>query len=56
MKDLGKSKSHKPQNLVKQMNNNLVINGYILLEILNIRGYSHSENYLIKGVKENNLG
>ena len=36
------------------MDNNLGIIGYTLLEILNILGYSHSENYLIKGVKNQN--
>ena len=51
---LGKLKSYRPQNLVKQMNIKLRINRYTLFEILNNIKYSHSEKYLIKGVKKNN--
>ena len=36
------------------MNNDLGINRYSLIEILNIVEYSHGEKYLIKGVKRNN--
>ena len=36
------------------MHENLGINRYTLFDILNIIKYSHSENYLIKGVKMNN--
>ena len=54
VKVLGKLKSHKPQNPVKWMKNDLGFNRYTLLDILNIIGYSHSENYLIKGVKKHN--
>ena len=36
------------------MNKNLGFNRYTLFDILNIIEYSHSEKYLIKGVKKNN--
>ena len=48
VKDLGKL------NHVKRMNKNMWINRYTLLDILKIVEYSHSEKYLIKGVKKNN--
>ena len=54
VKVLGQLKSHTPQNPVKLMNNDLGINRYTLLDILNIVEYSHGENQLIKGVKKNN--
>ena len=54
MKDLGKLKSHKPQNPAKRMKNNLWIIRYTLLDILNIIEYSHGENYIIKGIQKDN--
>jgi hypothetical protein len=36
------------------MNRNLGISRYTLFDILNIIEYSHSEKYVIKGVKKNN--
>ena len=54
VKDLGKLKSHKPQNPVKQLNKNLRITKYTLNDILNIIEQSHSEKNIMKGVKNNN--
>ena len=54
VKDLGKLKSHKPQNPIKRMNKTLGITRYTHNDILNIIEQSHSEKTLIKGVKKNN--
>ena len=42
------------QNPVKRMKNNLGINRYTIIDILNIIRYSHNKNDLIKGVKKHN--
>ena len=54
VKDLGKLKSHKPQNPAKRMNKTLGITRCTLSDILNIMEQSHGEKNLIKGVKKNN--
>ena len=51
VKDLGKLKSHKPQNSVKRMNKTLGITRYTLNEILNIIEQSHIEKNPIKESK-----
>ena len=48
VKVLGQLKSHNPQNPIKRMDNNLGILGNMLLDILNILGYSYNEKNLIK--------
>ena len=50
----GSLNSHGSQNLIKQKDNELKILGSMLLDLLNILGYSPCEKTLIKEVKNHN--
>ena len=54
VKDLGKLKSHKPQNPIKWKNKNFSINGYTPFDIIIIIEDSLRQKQLKKGVKQSN--